>query len=818
MKKKNLIVLLLIPFLIALLGVVTINTTIKLVDTDIVDIKWNYNDFEGFKLREELYELKAEPISLGPLSKGNNLIWTLRNKDLNDSNVYGEIVLKNDKYYLKTISDGEVILTCSNEKGNIFRSLTAIIYENGAIIVQPIIKGSQSNIDQTIYYGEYDLMNHQKVNASFGFSLQAIPESVNSRLEVINVTDNIEVDLNKKQVNIKGSGPASFTITCGVETLAKDVTTTFEIVENGVNVYTYEDLLDCTNRSIDGEIVVLRKSFESLTNAYQTNSDGSLMINQGKLVLKANNIECFGNYDLKTNKFSFDQEIYKFTTTYNKEFIDQWNQKMKESGGSNFLSDQVKAGLHIQKDFYGNGYTINMHNLTFPSAVIEADDGTGNLISIPTLGVNDLFRGPLPFYALGDPNSLALVEAYGQDNCGMYLDGDNILVNDLNMRNCDFGNSYANLDTVGTVVEINGNNITIKNSRLANGKNVVRSFSSMNVTIDNSLLSYARNFLILTGSNDYIKINSEETCEFSDGTNQVRFKISDFLIQKGPGDEILNTFIAGSFESKAKMKTSLLSIQNALSNQSKVKNDSGNVIYKGSIKINNTYFYNSGIASIALDSMFNGPYLYSNIPSAINTILSMLSTSDGISLSQLSTSNIGGLSYPVKVEITGKTRFYDYKNTDDFDISGLIKENISSFAASINPDYEGVIDIDKIFPIKKYLMSEAVAQGSIYNSNINVPIAYYGGGLNLSKVDITTAELEMHLNSTIEIDLLDIYLDLDSGEGLVEVLKNMMVKAVSVTIGFEPFKFVCIKEGSDGYLYGETPKVSDLIQNNIKGE
>ena len=43
----------------------------------------------------------------------------------------------------------------------------------------------------------------------------------------------------------------------------------------------------------------------------------------------------------------------------------------------------------------------------------------------------------------------------------------------------------------------------------------------------------------------------------------------------------------------------------------------------------------------------------------------------------------------------------------------------------------------------------------------------------------------------------------------------MMVKAVTVVSGYEPFYFECAK--GNGYLYGETPKVSDLI-DNAKGE
>ena len=73
MKKKNLIVLLLIPFLIALLGVVTINTTFNMIDNDILSIKWDYDDMEGFQLSDTLYELKATGVNQKdyPTSMGN---------------------------------------------------------------------------------------------------------------------------------------------------------------------------------------------------------------------------------------------------------------------------------------------------------------------------------------------------------------------------------------------------------------------------------------------------------------------------------------------------------------------------------------------------------------------------------------------------------------------------------------------------------------------------------------------------------------------------------------------------------------------------
>ena len=42
-------------------------------------------------------------------------------------------------------------------------------------------------------------------------------------------------------------------------------------------------------------------------------------------------------------------------------------------------------------------------------------------------------------------------------------------------------------------------------------------------------------------------------------------------------------------------------------------------------------------------------------------------------------------------------------------------------------------------------------------------------------------------------------------------LLGAVKKCVVVTTGFEPFKFVCMK--NNGYLFGETPNIKDLINN-----
>lgn len=66
------------------------------------------------------------------------------------------------------------------------------------------------------------------------------------------------------------------------------------------------------------------------------------------------------------------------------------------------------------------------------------------------------------------------------------------------------------------------------------------------------------------------------------------------------------------------------------------------------------------------------------------------------------------------------------------------------------------------------------------------------------------------------MNLLDNYLQLPPGEGTIQIVKNMILKTVTVVTGFEPFKFILL-DGKDGYLFNETPQISDLIEN-AKGD
>lgn len=810
MKKKNLIILLLIPFVITLVGVITINTTFNFIENDMIGIDWSYDEIEGIKLEDKLHKLVASPIyeqGYPPL-KEEALVWSVYDSDNHEENKYAKIVNENDNWYLQPLQIGEVKVTCSNKKGNIFKTMTVIIFKEGAIVVQSKIKASQNNIDPNIYYGEYDFdksLNKQK--ATFEFEVKTIGDlQINDLQYVNNTPDIIEIDEVNKIVKIKTSGDASFTVKTNNDEMVKPMTYSFKVVKDGVNVYDYNQLLACTNKSTNGEIVVLRKSFESVNNLNNTTD---------------NNVVCFGNYT-DGKKIDFTSDVYSFETTYNQDYIKAWNEFVNSNPRYKKISNRVLAGIRVQKDFYGNGYTINLHNLTFPSSTMDVVDSNGNKTTIPALSKDDLYRGPLPFYSLGEHDNMPLIEAFGQDNVGMYVDGSDILVNDVNLKNCDFGNLMSNLDYVGTVLETNGNNITIKNSRLSNGKQVVRSFSSTNVSILNSMLSNARNFLLTIGSNDYIKADLLKEYEFTllNG-EKITSTINNYLMKSNAGDDTLNAFVIGSFTDKEKMRKAILDIQNALNDESLIKD-----IYKGSMNIKDTMFYRSGIASIGMDTMFNGPFLESSTPSVVNMLLT------GLNVPYIP-NHVGGMSYPVELNITGKTKFYDYKEWNNLDITGLINENISSFVDDAKEMFGvtdadiGDISIDTIFPIKSFLKSSVVtttsSDGKVY---VNIPIAYYGGGANLSKVTFDTEDLKYDSCKLTVVDLLDKYLslkgiDLDNinlDKLDLAVIKNVMLKCVTIVTGYEPFKFISVNK--QGYLFDEGPRAPQALEliKNAQGE
>ena len=809
--KKNLAILLIMPFAVSLLSFNVINATFNLIDNDILGIEWDYEDTEAFRLSENKYQLKATPINDRNYPVNQELMWNVYDLDGTETEL-AEIVKEGKNSFLHTKDVGEVYIAVSNSKGNVQRRMKAVIYQNNAIIFNTRMRSSQNNVDANQYYGEYDIVNGNKVKSSISYTIKALSEFEGATVSAKDWSQNLKVDSDKKVISIVEGGDAYVKFGFDQSTLLDTVTVNFKIVDEGVNVYNYDDLLYCTNKSSrGGEIVVLRKNLESLANTYSINESGVVGSKKNE------ETELFGHYS--NGKYSFASEIYTFPTHFNKKYIEQWNQFVDEDarnngGSSNYshVSDLVKAGIHVTKDFYGNGFTINMHNLTYPYASISAvDQATGQTQLVPRLTDDNLFRGPLPYYTLGDPNNMPLVTAYGQDNIGMYVEGNDITINDLVLKNCDFGNNLANLDYVGTVMELYGNNITIKNSRLSNGKNVFKSYDSQNVLMDNCMLSYSRNFLCMTGSYNFYEVKSGQAYQFTleNGTKKT-LNMDEYLSRGNQGDETLKNYLMGTGGSH--MLEALRSIQGALDNQR-------SNTFKGSLKLNDTLFYRSGISSIAFETLFNGAFLYNKAPSMISDLFEQYQGAlDGKVSVPFIPEKVGGISYPVELQLSGTTKFYDYKTSNILDINGLVGESLSNFIQGT--DYEGKFSLNTIFPIKEILWDTGKSIGGIYKNDgtdyINIPIAYYGGGLNQSKLTLDESfqyNNDGHLLDTFNVDFVAKYSALPQVDGgnAMALMANIGLKAVNVVAGFTPFKFALSK--GDGYLYDKAPEVQELIRN-----
>lgn len=276
---------------------------------------------------------------------------------------------------------------------------------------------------------------------------------------------------------------------------------------------------------------------------------------------------------------------------------------------------------------------------------------------------------------------------------------------------------------------------------------------------------------------------------------------------------MLNAYLLKQYDIET-MKAALHALQEALNGGVET------LSYGGSMEVKDTLFYRSGISSICMESSFNGPFLYTESPSIITELFSAFSESS-LSLVPLTPTKVSGISYPVDLCVTGKTKFYDYKTAEDMDFSGLINENISAIAQELlGEDRE--VTIDDIFPLKSMLYADAKAKGSIHTSGdteyLNVAVAFYGGGLNLSTVRFEDFEGAEELNEEFSVAWADSYLSkqtvIDTSDLLASLssLQGMLQKMVTVVTGVEPFRFVCMK--GNGYLFDETPQVSELRDNN----
>ena len=747
-------ILLLAPFLVSFFGVLSVSLSYRQVGKDISSIEWNYKDNgEGFKVGGNGYQLRARAVSESgtALAYGNDLVWKVVNLDY-DFNPHARIEEKNGSYYLYSLSNGPIKVTCSNQKGTVSRSFTAKCYSHGAVFVTPADAPSQQNISPETYLGEYDLQNGKKVKAQMKFIVSTMPADLVDKVTLFRSTDNIAWDNESKTLTVKEPGKATFILTDGGGA-DENASFTVNIVKDGVNVRTYDDLLNCTNRSEEGEIMVLQKNFGSLKETYSIGPDGTPRKKDNEYLKANSNTECFGNY--ANGGFDFSKDVYSFDTTGDSSFIDEWNRKTeedKEFGSTHGkVSKKRYAALHVQKDVYGNGFALNFHNLCYPSGSTSLVDDQGVTHAFPTLGKDDLYRGPLPTFALGSIDTIPVIETYGQDNVGLYVDGNDITINDLKVQNASFGDRLENLENTGTVVEIHGDNDEVINSRITSGRTGIRVYSSKDFTLENSIVSYAYGFLLQIGSNELQPYDETAVRKFrnADGT-MVEMNIRDYFKPNTDGHDIngerlLNNYITWPQSNYNQVQRwnyvksdygGLMMVQDAL--------DGSETDYASTVNVKDVSFLTSGFASIGLMSSPCGPFLYNGIPSAVQRLLDEYAGGTSTILFPIKPEKILGNAYPSLLNLRGENHFYDYKRIRDYKVDAVVGQNIAKVAASIGfseiGDYSDMISAAALLPLTGQIRTLARQNGALIRSGSEdeccLPVYLAGGGTNESKVNI----------------------------------------------------------------------------------
>ena len=834
MKKGALSLLLIFPFLIAFLAFTASDYLIKEVEQDIDDILLPYEPLQPFGLKQGKVKLEAEAVfnDKYPVSAGNEIIFSVP-----EDQKIARIDHEADGYYLVPLSEGQVEVTASTAKGNVMKKFTALVYgEAGSIVVTLDNPFSTAGIGKTKYWGRYDIVYdsitspYYKHDAVIGFYAYVVGnDAMDIRDFTFEHSDNLKVDFNDMEITVLGLGDSYIRFTHPFSTSTMPVEIAFKVVD-AVNVYSYEDLIKATNLSETGEGVVLHTSLDSQAN-YDKLSD-----KKGTSV--------FGLVDGKVDPESY---VYDFETTYNHDFAKWWN------GNKDVNYDieiTVHSGIRIRQSLYGNGFLINGHDLCYPSSYSSLEDGTIKP-EFSTDG-NDIFRGPLVYASAGNPYTPygtisssvePLLVIYGQDNSLLYVDGDDVVIDDLRLRNADFGNNYQNLFTAGTGIDVNGDDVTISNSVVSSARTLIRSYSS-SLTVDNCLLQNCLEFGIRTGANESNKVDYSKDVTYSDykGVSK-ETTVSDYIaplnlldpdlasqLQNGKADSVLtdgilynnqaNVFVSGlvkSYVPRNSVDYDFLVdgsevIQDALTNTYGFVDDDGEKNYFNDLNVTDCFFYNCHIAPIMVDSYSNSPFFENMTSTVFGVILGMYMDAYPAGLSRTMA--------PSLVNISGDNRFYTYQKVEDLSFDSLLYEDIDTFigahggVSSIIPD----VDEDDYLPLRELLGETDSLASDGSESYIATPVMKMGGGTNLSDIVIDES-----IESQLDYQSLNCYERtltrsstmvpdsefMDSDEAKYTTMKVALSRGASNVLGFEDYGFYCYDPEQAPY-FGETPSLSEL--------
>ena len=519
-------------------------------------------------------------------------------------------------------------------------------------------------------------------------------------------------------------------------------------------------------------------------NGYKVVLDSSIMVGPEVMDIEVDKTTGVVTRTLKSNYSSLtaiatlNSYLYKIDSTWNTKYIEN-------IALINNKTPDIKLNVvcNVTTDIYGNGYTIDLSQYTTLSQAITNT-------TVP------FFNGPLKFL-----EALSIVRVYGQDDIG-FLVHDNVTIDNVTLQNCDSGYlkvngklDYSRLNKVGSVVEVYGDNVTIKNSRLLNGRNIIRAYGSSDVnqkihaTIDNCIISNAREYLIKIGTNKSIhtdtvmKYQGEVTkvTELYTTYGMKMDKVSKNVLKGVEGNESLLFSSTSPFLTKANGDNYIPLDYNNLNDDYFVSN-----YLMTDITLKNSVLEDCGFFAICLESQFSGPVLggYQYAPKDIDLGLG------GFDYKGIY--DINATSYASVLRLVGDVRIYNWKNIDDFD-SSTIMEQINNAQALLKLVGE---DTKFEFDIKEILSNVAPTDPTIIaNNNGNTyahgGIIFYGGGKNYDILDTssyTGYELTTHNVSMNQMG------------------NSTFVKCIPWVAGREPFRFV---------MYDSTSQLSYDLQESL---
>ncbi len=369
----------------------------------------------------------------------------------------------------------------------------------------------------------------------------------------------------------------------------------------------------------------------------------------------------------------------------------QYYKNIKEQRPNVYYALEFKADLH------GNGFELNAENIT------TASDRVGAPL---------LYKGPLNFVAMSE-TKFGAAAVKGQDNISFLVRTDGVVIDNVQLKSCSdsyltaYGSmNLSRLNRVGTTLEIMSDNVLVKNSRISNGRTVVRIFGGgdrgytangnpvmsdtlvdaeterINVKIESSILKNAREFIVKIGSNRAVKATGDTSSDFKVPTLK---DISNVDYKAGE-----NYFADNYFKQKYLI---------------------------ADVTLKNSILESSGLFSVGIDTHFAGQFLQGI-------------ASNGLELLK-SWKDLAATSYACALRLEGTVKLLDWKNIDMLNSDTLI-ESGSSANAFLKLDIKSMI--------KKVVNSKPESYSNILEnvdsvSYVHGGVAFFGGGLNYSFVD-----------------------------------------------------------------------------------